>query len=121
MILLARPLQLSLIHVDRFRGRLLEFAKPACFRRFLIHSAAYVEAVAVEAELRERDEVLDVASFQPLRRENSAIRVCFGLFEFALGIDLPDAVFADQTFMSLYWAAADMVCWANVGSLRIAT
>ncbi|KAI0696796.1 isoprenoid synthase domain-containing protein [Cytidiella melzeri] len=96
-----------------FRGRLSAYAGPACFRRFLVHSAAYVEAVAVEAELRERNEILDVASYEPLRRENSAIRVCFGLFEFALGVDLPDVVFDDPTFMSLYWAAADMVCWAN--------
>lgn len=92
----------------------MKYAAPACFGRFVTHSAAYVEAVAVEAELRERDEVLDVAHFMPLRRENSAIRVCFGLFEFALGIDLPDAVFQDETFMKCYWAAADMVCWANV-------
>ena len=92
----------------------MEYAAPASFRRFVNHSAAYVEAVAVEAELRERDEVLDVAHFIPLRRENSAVRACFGLFEFARGIELPDAVFEDETFMKLYWAAVDMVCWANV-------
>lgn len=53
-------------------------------------------------------------SFKSLRRENSAIRLCFGLFEFTLGIDLPDSVFEDETFMKMYWASADMVCWANV-------
>ena len=83
----------------------------------MAHCEAYVNAVAREAELRERGEVLDVASFEPLRRENSAIRLCFGLFEFALGIDLPDEVFEDEAFMNLYWAGADMVCWANVSAL----
>jgi hypothetical protein len=70
--------------------------------------------VAREAEYRERGEVLDMESFKHLRRENSAIRLCFGLFEYSLGIDLPDEVFENPVFESLYWAAADMVCWANV-------
>ena len=70
--------------------------------------------MALEAEYRERGVVLDMESFKHLRRENSAIRLCFGLFEYSLGIDLPDEVFEDTVFESLYWAAADMVCWANV-------
>lgn len=96
----------------------MKYAGTACFGRFLVHCKAYVEAVATEAALRERDEVYDLASFEPLRRENSAIRLCFGLFEFALGVDLPDAVFEDPAFMNLYWAAADMVCWSNVSDNR---
>jgi hypothetical protein len=100
----------------RFRARYVKHAGPNSLRRFLIHCQAYVEAVAREAELRENDEVLGLLDYEPLRRENSAIRLCFGLFEFALGIDLPDVVFKDPTFMDLYWAAADMVCWANVSA-----
>ena len=64
--------------------------------------------------MREAHTVLDPRGFRDLRRENSAIRLCFGLFEYTLGIDLPDEVFEDKTFASLYWGAADMVCWANV-------
>ena len=63
--------------------------------------------------------MLGLADYEPLRRENSAIRLCFGLFEFALGIDLPNEVFEDSAFMDLYWAAADMVCWANVSRSRL--
>ncbi|KAI0077886.1 terpenoid synthase [Panus rudis PR-1116 ss-1] len=96
-----------------FRTRFLKYAGPGCHKRFLKHCEDYVEAVAREAEYRERGEVLDLSSFEALRRENSAIRVCFGLFEFALGVDLPDEVFENPQFMNLYWAAADMVCWAN--------
>ncbi len=70
--------------------------------------------MAQEAEYRERGEVLDMESFKHLRRENSAIRLCFGLFEYSLGIDLPDEIFEHPIFESLYWATADMVCWANV-------
>ncbi len=75
--------------------------------------------MAREAELRERGEVLDATAFQSLRRENSAIRLCFGLFEFVLGVDLPDTVFQDEQFMTLYWAAADMVCWSNVSATTL--
>ncbi|THG95230.1 hypothetical protein EW026_g6387 [Hermanssonia centrifuga] len=96
-----------------FRNRFLKYAGPACHRRFIGHCKAYVEAVAQEAELRERGEVLDMVAFETLRRENSAIRLCFGLFEFALGVDIPDEVFEDPAFMNLYWAATDMICWTN--------
>ncbi|KDQ53197.1 hypothetical protein JAAARDRAFT_162104 [Jaapia argillacea MUCL 33604] len=96
-----------------FRARFLRFASPTCHRRFLEHCENYVECVAREAEYRERGEVLDLDAFRDLRRENSAIRLCFGLFEYVLGIDLPDKVFDDPVFMSLYWAGADMVCWSN--------
>lgn len=100
--------------IHRFRARFTRLANPACVRRFLKHCEDYIEAVSKEAEYRERGQVLDMAAFEKLRRENSAIRLCFGLFEYALGIDLPEQVFMDPVFMSLYWAAADMVCWSNV-------
>lgn len=112
---------LSSIHVTiltcfhrRFRARYLRLAGPNTSRRFLKHCKDYIDAVAREAELRERGEVLGVDSFTTLRRENSAIRLCFGLIEYVRGIDLPDEVFEDSNFMDAYWAAADMVCWANV-------
>jgi hypothetical protein len=96
-----------------FRERLTHTTGPRSFRRFLKHSEDYIECVSREAEYRERGEVLDMESFKHLRRENSAIRLCFGLFEYSLGIDLPDEVFQHPIFERLYWAAADMVCWAN--------
>lgn len=67
-----------------------------------------------EAELRERGEVLDVEPFIALRRENSAVRLCLDLIEYCWGIDLPDEVFEDEAFTEIYWAAVDLICWANV-------
>lgn len=107
-------LTLAQLIIRRFRARFLRSVGPQSFRRFLRHSEHYIDCVAKEAEYRERGQVLDMDSFKSLRRENSAIRLCFGLFEFTLGIDLPDSVFEDETFMKMYWASADMVCWANV-------
>jgi hypothetical protein len=103
-----------LTYCCRFRVRFSRLAGPNTARRFLEHCENYIDCVAREAELRERGEVLDIDSFTTLRRENSAIRLCFGLFEYVLGIELPQEVFEDPTFMDIYWTAADMVCWANV-------
>ncbi|KAF9060477.1 isoprenoid synthase domain-containing protein [Rhodocollybia butyracea] len=96
-----------------FRKRYTSTAGPNSLRRFLVHCDNYIECVSREAELREAGEILGLEDFIDLRRENSAIRLCFGLFEYVLGIDLPQEVFDDSTFMEAYWAAADMVCWAN--------
>lgn len=89
-----------------------------CRRRFLEHCENYIEAVSKEAEYRERDEVLDMEQYEKLRRENSAVRLCFMLAMYALDIDLPDEVFEDPTFETIYFAACDLVCWANVGEPR---
>ena len=96
-----------------FRQRYFRTAGPNTARRFLTHCKDYIECVGTEAELRERGEVLDVDAYTALRRENSAIRLCFGLFEYALGFDLPDEVFENEAFMELYFAGCDLVCWAN--------
>ena len=83
-------------------------------RRFINLWERYTNAVAKEAELRERGQIPDLKSFIPLRRDNSAVRLCFSIIEYALGIDLEDEVYEDSTFMDAYWAACDHVCWANV-------
>ncbi|VDB89814.1 unnamed protein product [Peniophora sp. CBMAI 1063] len=96
-----------------FRTRHMRSCGPHSFSRLLQYCMHYVACFAREAELRETQTVLDPLSYRDLRRENSAVRVCFGLYEYALGIDLPDSVFENETFKTLYWAAVDMVCWAN--------
>lgn len=116
--LLSLPCRQWLMHLFRFRSRYMRLAGPRSARRFLQHCEDYINAVAREAELRERGEVLDMGPFTSLRRENSAVRLCFSLIEYAAGIDLPDDVYDDVTFMEAYWAAIDLVCWANVKFLH---
>ncbi|KZV74617.1 terpenoid synthase [Peniophora sp. CONT] len=96
-----------------FRARFMLSCGPRSFERFLQYNTDYVACVAREAELREAHTVLSPPDYRDLRRENSAVRVCFGLFEYTLGIDLPDEVFENDTFKAMYFAAVDMVCWAN--------
>ncbi|KAI0649321.1 terpenoid synthase [Trametes meyenii] len=96
-----------------FTARLLKHCGPLTYRRFIKHCRDYIEAVAKEAELRERGEVLDLDAYQLLRRENSAVRFCFGLAGYALGIDLPDEVVEHPAFMTMHLSTVDMVCWSN--------
>ena len=64
--------------------------------------------------MRDCGEVLELEDYVHLRRENSAVRVCFGMISYILGIDLPEHVFEDRIFQQIYFSAVDMVCWANV-------
>ncbi|KAL6302458.1 terpenoid synthase [Sparassis latifolia] len=96
-----------------FRARFSSTCGPACYGRFLKLCKGYIDAVIVEAELREREEVLDLQSYLPLRRANSAVPFCFGLFDYALGIDLPDEAYEHPIFKRMLTAAIDMVCWSN--------
>lgn len=89
------------------------------FSRFLEHCDAYIESVVQEAGLRDRGEILEIEEYVHLRRENSAVRVCFGMISYILGVDLPDEVFSDPTFQKLYFSAVDMVCWANVSMVCV--
>lgn len=92
---------------------------PYTLSRFLKHTEDYVSAFGREAELRERDVVLDVESYNVIRRENSAVRYCFGLFGYIFGQDLPDSIYYHPIMLKMHIAAVDMVCWANVSGLCI--
>ncbi|KAA1466697.1 terpenoid synthase [Dentipellis sp. KUC8613] len=96
-----------------FRERFMTRVQPRSFARFLKLGEDYIHCVAEEAGLRVRGEVFDLHKYTLIRRENSAVRVCFGMIEYVLGIDLPDEVFADPVFQKIYFAGVDMVCWAN--------
>lgn len=80
---------------------------------------SYVYAFTREAELRAVGEVLSLDDYIRIRRDNAAIRPCFDMMEFGLSISLPDEVFEDEAFQSVYWAGIDMVCWANVGHMHL--
>jgi len=109
--------QINDLSPSRFTARLYKHAKPNCQRRFYQACADYVDAVGKEAEHRVQGKVLDLVSFDRLRRDNSATYPCFGLFEYALDIDLPDEVVEHPTFKNLQDLGCDLIWWGNV-SLR---
>ncbi len=94
-----------------FRARFYRLAGPKNAKRWETLCQAYTDCVATEAELREQGKVLPLKDFIPLRRNNSAVVLCFALNEYNLGIDLDDEVYQDETFSEAYWAAVDHVCW----------
>lgn len=83
-------------------------------RRLVQSCAAYIDAVCREADLRERGEILCLEEYRMLRRENIALRLCFSLFEYCFGFDLPDEVFSDPTFLRIFYGAVDTIALANV-------
>ncbi|KAH9838516.1 terpenoid synthase [Rhodofomes roseus] len=81
------------------RERLLQFNVPACYNRLLKHCEDYINAVTVEAELRERNKVLDPEAYANVRKRRR--------------LDLPDEMFEHPIMTRLHIAAVDMVWLAN--------
>jgi hypothetical protein len=65
-------------------------------------------------KIREKNEVLDIPSYVTFRHETSAVRTCFDLVEYYLGLDLPEYVHDDPVFVTGYNAAMDLIFWTNV-------
>ncbi|KAK0193511.1 isoprenoid synthase domain-containing protein [Armillaria mellea] len=91
-------------HIDRVGSNIAD--------RFIRHLCTYIKIVGKEVE-RERGEVLNIHDYVALRRETGAVRPCFDLAEYALGINLSQEVYDDLVFQSGYNAAMDLICWAN--------
>ena len=101
----------------RFKKRFFPVAGPATGRRFIKDIEDWVEGFTVEADLREKDLILDLKSYNPLRRQTSAVHCCLGLIPYALGMDLPDEIFEHPIYNAMHNAALDMVTWSNVSFL----
>ncbi|EJD40956.1 terpenoid synthase [Auricularia subglabra TFB-10046 SS5] len=98
--------------MHEFRARLRPIGGNA-LRRFIQHFGSYLGYVVEEATNRERGAILGLKEYQALRRENSGCRPYYALIEYALGIDLPEAVYENKHFSRFYWASVDMACYAN--------
>lgn len=96
------------------KRRLCRADLPASYARVIKLWEDYVSSNIRQAELRERCEILDLNTFTPLRRDNSAVPLCIGVIAFVIGIDIPDEMFEHPIMTKLYLAAADMVWLSNV-------
>ncbi|TFK50849.1 terpenoid synthase [Heliocybe sulcata] len=96
-----------------FRTRLVRHAHPNFLRRFMESWEDYANAFAKEAELREKNKVLGIQAYTDLRRENSGVRPCFHLLEYASDADIPDEVFENLVFQGMCLCALDMISWSN--------
>lgn len=73
----------------------------------------YLESIINEKKHLEC-EGLTLQEYEAHRRKNSGTDPFFVLIEYAQGIELPDALFENETFMKIYWAAVDMIGYSNV-------
>ena len=97
-----------------FKDRLFPHAGPLARRRFLKEMEDYVAAVTTEVQLRDNATILDLRSYERLRRLNSGMPGCFEMYACLFGVDLPDMVYHHPAFQQMYFAAVDMTSWANV-------
>ena len=97
----------------RWREKFERKAGPNCKRRFLSGSCQYLESVIDEKRLNGCKEST-LEEYHEFRRRNAGTTPFFALIEYARGIDLPDDVFNDDIFMSLYWTAVDVTAYSNV-------
>lgn len=74
----------------------------------------YVRSFTLEADLREKDVVLGMNSYNVIRRGNSGCLPAFDLF----GIEMPDDVFDNSIFRTMYEDASDLVTISNVSDPR---
>ena len=97
----------------RWKEKFERKAGPNCKRRFLSGSCQYLESVIDEKRLDGCKEST-LEEYHEFRRRNAGTTPFFALIEYARGIDLPDDVFNDAIFMSLYWTAVDVTAYSNV-------
>ena len=83
-------------------------------RRFIDHFCRYVENTGIEAELREKNQVLDINGYISMRREAVAAKVALDLVEYCLGLNLPQHVHEDLVFVSARTAGVDLIALTNV-------
>ncbi|KDR76786.1 hypothetical protein GALMADRAFT_225678 [Galerina marginata CBS 339.88] len=96
-----------------YRRNHIDKLGPNVARRFVEHFCNYVEGTGTEAELREKNQVLDISGYIAMRREAVAAQVAFDLVEDCLGLDLPQYVHEDPAFVSGYMAGVDLIALNN--------
>ncbi|KAG9039883.1 hypothetical protein FRB95_004355 [Tulasnella sp. JGI-2019a] len=82
-------------------------------RRFLESTEMYLQAVHQHVVNRSQNKILDIESFIQLRRDNGALKMCFAMVEFSMGLNLPDEVFQHPLIKIMEDAANDVVVLSN--------
>ncbi|KAG8867912.1 hypothetical protein FRB97_002892 [Tulasnella sp. 331] len=82
-------------------------------RRFLETTDLYLQAVHQHVVNRSNDKILDIESFIQLRRDNGALKMCFAMGEFSLGLDIPDEVLQHPLIQIMEDASNDVVVLSN--------
>ncbi|KAG8855037.1 hypothetical protein FRB96_007232 [Tulasnella sp. 330] len=95
-------------------SRVLEAGiSPGANRRFIETTDLYLQAVHQHVVNRSKDTILDIETFIQLRRDNGALKMCFAMGEFSLGLNIPDEVLQHPLIKIMEDAANDVVVLSN--------
>ncbi|KAG8966577.1 hypothetical protein FRC03_011633 [Tulasnella sp. 419] len=81
--------------------------------RFIEATRLYLESVTRQVQSRTDTTTLDVAHFIKERRDTGAVRMCFAMGEYGVGLDLPDHVFQHPVLRAMEDCANDVVALSN--------
>ena len=98
----------------RWKGRLCHKIGTNAWGRFVKEFSAYLTSIVHEKELEKQKSLDSLKEYETHRRSNVFMSGCFCLAEYALGFDLPDAVFEDEVFSAIHWTAVEMIGYSNV-------
>ncbi|KAG1776326.1 isoprenoid synthase domain-containing protein [Suillus placidus] len=96
-----------------FFSRFRETAGPGCTERFIHGGELFFAAVAKQVDDHPKGHIYDLESYIALRRDLSAMKICFPLIQCVARIDLPDEVLSHPVVMALEDAINDHVAWSN--------
>ncbi|KAG8900686.1 hypothetical protein FRC00_011755 [Tulasnella sp. 408] len=100
--------------IQDFWGRAIKMGcAPGTQRRFLEYMDHYCRAVLEQVTNRSKNHIMDVESFTRMRRDTGALKICFVMGEFGLGLDLPDEVFEHPLIQTMENCSNDIVVLAN--------
>jgi len=94
-------------------ARCIKDAGPGVQARFKESLELFFEAVNVQANDRDNGVIPDMESYIDVRRDTSGCKPVFDLIEYALRIDLPDAVVNHPVIKALNQGTNDLVTWSN--------
>ena len=100
--------------LSRFIQRTLSVVgeDPPAVERFISDFDAYTKSIILEAEDRTAGHLRTVNDYLTLRRDTCGAKPTFSFF--ALGLNIPDAVFDNPLMISLIENATDLVAITNV-------
>ena len=87
---------------------------PGAQHRFLETHTLYLDALHTQVQNRALNKILNVDEFIELRRDAGALKICFAMGEYGLGLNIPDEVFEQPVIQEMENMANDAVALSNV-------
>ena len=100
-------------------NRCIKDAGPGVQARFKTSLELFFGAIHRQALDRDSGVIPELEDYILLRRDTSGCKPVFDLIEYALRIDLPEAVVSHPVIKALNQSTNDLVTWSNVCSISL--